>query len=94
MDDSVRRLFGRRYLSGAGFTVDETAEDDRFGLEADESTIGFGRRLPADKPETDESSFAPDLLLKDEKSDDEDDVVETEGAAGYLERLGLPDSPC
>ena len=69
-------------------TGDETAGTDRFGLDAEVTNGGaFTRRLAVDMPEMEESSFATDLLLREEKSDEEDDTVETDGGAGYLERL-------
>lgn len=72
-----------------------TAGDAKFELEFEASMLGgFGLRLFADIPETDESSLTTDLLLSDEISDDEDDTVESDGGAGYLERLaGLTCSP-
>jgi hypothetical protein len=76
--ESERRLLGRRYLSGAAFVGVETVPAD--GLEP-----GFivDRRLD----NTLASSFRADLLLNEDKSDDEEEVVDTEGAAGYLERF-------
>jgi hypothetical protein len=36
-----------------------------------------------------ESSLVPDLWLNADKSDEEEEVVETDGAVGYRERLTL-----
>jgi hypothetical protein len=78
--DSERRLFERRYLSGAGLVGEDMACEETFVAEA-EKRVELAGRSPVNAA----SSLVPDLLL--DKSEPEDDVVETERGAGYLERL-------
>lgn len=86
--DSARRLFGRRYRSGDGFTV--VAEMDggraRLGLEDVVKMVEWGRGVTLDTldvPGSVESSLDPDLWLKLDKSEDDDeDVVDIEAGAG------------
>jgi len=80
VDDSDRRLLGRRYLSGADLVGEDMAGEETLVAEA-ENKVELAGRSPVKAP----SSLAPDLLL--DKSEPEDEVVETERGAGYLERL-------
>lgn len=82
--DSARRLFGRRYLSGDALAVVEVAG----GVSVTEVVIvSWGVPLAAREP-GDVSSFEPVFWPRADSSDeDEDDVVEIEGLAGYRDRF-------
>jgi len=92
--DSVRRLFGRRYRSGEGLTGEERAAGERVG--EDVMIVECGREVPETTravPIIAESSRDPDFWLIEERSEEDDEVVETEGLAGYRDRMfPFPDS--
>lgn len=88
VDESERRLFGRRYLSGVALTGDVAPEEGiekswpgargiavEWGLAVPDTTRAFSTTV--------ESSFEPDLWPWEETSEDEvEDVVDIEAAAG------------
>lgn len=88
--DSTRRLFGRRYLSGEGFTAGCWVAGAKIGPGAEAKSVDCGLTDPETTravPTITESSFEPALWLNDDPSDDDEEVVETEAAAGYRDRL-------
>ena len=87
--DSDRRLFGRRYRSGVDLAGEERIGGDR--VEEDVMIVEWGRAVPETTRAVDmtaEPSLDPDFWLSEERSEDEEeDVVDTEGWAGYRDRL-------
>lgn len=79
--DSLR-LFGRRYRSGDGF-ADVVVVGARVG--AGVKIVDWGLAAPETTravPTKTESSLDPDFWLNAERSEDDEEVVETEAAAG------------
>lgn len=85
--DSARRLFERRYLSGDALAVVEVAGGLSVTPGAEVVIASWGVPL-AVREAGDVSSFEPAFWPRADSSDeDEDDVVEIEGLAGYRDRF-------
>lgn len=87
VEDSARRLFGLRYRSGVDFAGDEATGRLRLPLGDVVMMVDCGRADAAAEGTRvveimAESSFDPDLWLKEDRSDELDDVVDTEAGAG------------
>lgn len=88
-DDSARRLLGRRYRSGVDFDGDAATGGARLPPEVDVITVDSGRAVPDATravPMMAVSSLDPDFWLNEDKSEEPDEVVDTEAAAGYRDR--------
>jgi hypothetical protein len=82
-DESDRRLFGRRYRSGEGLTGEDRVGGEKLG--DDVIIVEWGLAVPETTravPMIAESSLDPDLWLNEERSEEEDEVVDTEGLGG------------